>query len=107
VSPITDRHLKHLVKAMDQNSAGFTYLKNTFPRIRDAKIKDGVFFGPQIRQLIQDIKFEDQLLKWKKQHGNHSKMLLPIFLVIIRQKTTVICWLILYNLTKLWDVICL
>jgi hypothetical protein len=28
------------------------YLKNKFPRISDAKIKEWVFFGPQIRELI-------------------------------------------------------
>jgi len=32
-----------------------------FSRISDAKIKDGVFVGPQIRDLIQVVKFEDQL----------------------------------------------
>ena len=46
---------------MGQNSAGFIYLKNTFPRISDAKIKEVVFVGPQVRKLIQDIKSEDQL----------------------------------------------
>jgi hypothetical protein len=40
---------------MGQNSAGFTYLKNTFPRISDAKIKEGVFVRPQISELIQDV----------------------------------------------------
>jgi hypothetical protein len=34
---------KTLVKAMDQNSAGFMYLKNKLPRTSDAKIKEGVF----------------------------------------------------------------
>jgi hypothetical protein len=51
---------------MDQNSAGFTYLRNTFPRIRDAKIKEGVFVGPQIRELMQYAKFEDQLREEEK-----------------------------------------
>jgi len=46
---------------MDQNSAGFAYLKNTFPRISTAKIKEGVLVGLQIRKLIQDVKFEDRL----------------------------------------------
>jgi len=36
-------------------------LKNKFPRISDAKIKDGIFVGSQIRELIQDVKFEYQL----------------------------------------------
>jgi hypothetical protein len=51
---------------MDQNSAGFMYLKNTFPRISDAKIKAGVLVGPQVRELIKDIKFEDQLSELEK-----------------------------------------
>jgi hypothetical protein len=35
--------IKNFVKAMDQNSAGFMYLKNNFPRISDAKIKEGLY----------------------------------------------------------------
>jgi hypothetical protein len=35
--------------AKDQNSAGFMCCKNKFLRISDAKIKDGIFVGPQIR----------------------------------------------------------
>jgi DNA repair photolyase len=52
---------KNFVKALDKNSTGFMDLKNMFSMISDAKIKVGVFVGPQIKELIQDIKFEDQL----------------------------------------------
>jgi hypothetical protein len=31
------------------------YLKNKFPRISDAKIKEGVLSGPHIRELIPKI----------------------------------------------------
>ena len=58
--------IKNFVRAMGQNSAGFMNLKNKFPRISDAKIKEGVFFGPQIRQLIQDVQYEDQLSEMEK-----------------------------------------
>jgi hypothetical protein len=44
--------IKNFVETMDQNSAGFTYLKNKFPRISNYKIKEGVFVGHQIRKLI-------------------------------------------------------
>ena len=44
---------------MDQNSVGLMYFKNTFPRIGDVKTKEGVFVGPQVRELIQNIKFEE------------------------------------------------
>jgi hypothetical protein len=32
-------------------------LTNKFPRIRDAKIKDGTFVGPRMKELIEDVKF--------------------------------------------------
>jgi hypothetical protein len=41
--------IKNFVKAMDQNSAGFLYLTNKLPRISEAKVREGVFAGPQIR----------------------------------------------------------
>ena len=37
---------------MDQPGTGILYLKNTFPRVSNAKIKDGINLGPQIRELI-------------------------------------------------------
>ncbi|CAB3229261.1 unnamed protein product [Arctia plantaginis] len=46
---------------MDKNGAGFQYLKEKFPKISDAKIKEGVFVGPQIRQVIKDDIFKEQL----------------------------------------------
>jgi bacterioferritin-associated ferredoxin len=35
-------------------------LKCKCPTISDAKIKEAIFVGPQIRELIQDVKYEDQ-----------------------------------------------
>ena len=58
--------MRNLVKAMDQNSGGFMYLENNFPRISDAKIRERIFVGIQIRELIQDVKFEDQLSEVEK-----------------------------------------
>ena len=54
-------HLKHglmknFVKAANQEEAAFTYLREKFPRLSEAKLKDGIFFGPQIRDLIKDEK---------------------------------------------------
>jgi hypothetical protein len=33
-------------------------LKHKFPRLSDAKIKEGIFVGSQIRELIKDEQFE-------------------------------------------------
>ena len=81
------------------NNSGFMYLKNKFYRITDAKIREGIFVVPQMRELIPDVKFEDQLSKQKRQQGNHSKLSLPIFWEIIRQETVVLWWMILYSPT--------
>lgn len=36
-------------------------MKEKFPRISDAKIKEGIFVGPQIRELMSDSAFEGNL----------------------------------------------
>lgn len=58
--------MKNLVKAMDKTGAGFLYLKERFPKLSDAKLKEGIFVGPQIRMLLNDAEFEDRLnlLEW-------------------------------------------
>jgi hypothetical protein len=53
--------MKNFVKAMDKNGAGFMYSKHKFPGLSDAKIKEGIFVGPQIRELIKDEQFEEQV----------------------------------------------
>jgi hypothetical protein len=58
--------IKNAVKVIGQNSAGFMYLRNQLPSIIDAINKEGVFVGTEIRELIQDIKFENQLSEVEK-----------------------------------------
>ena len=53
--------VKNFVKAMDKTSHGFMYLRQKFPRISEAKIKEGIFVGPQIRTLMTDEHFLDLL----------------------------------------------
>lgn len=53
--------MKNFVKAMDRHGEGFHYLKRKFPKISDAKIKEGIFVGPQIRELMKDSQFEQLL----------------------------------------------
>ncbi|KAK1787970.1 hypothetical protein P4O66_016453 [Electrophorus voltai] len=67
--------MNNLVKAMDQNGSAFKYLSEKFPRISEAKIKEGIFVGPQIRQLFIDKKFE-YLLK-----GDEKKYISPVYSV--------------------------
>ncbi|UYV84178.1 hypothetical protein LAZ67_X001436 [Cordylochernes scorpioides] len=53
--------MKNFVKATDRNASGFAYLKQTFSSIGEAKIKEGIFVGPQIRELQQDENFQNSL----------------------------------------------
>ena len=46
---------------MDTTGRGFEYLRNNFPNVSDAKIKEGIFIGPQIRELMQDKQFDEDL----------------------------------------------
>ena len=54
-------------------------MKNKFPRISDAKINEGISFGPQIRELIQEIKSEDQLSEVEKAARKTFKNATTIF----------------------------
>jgi hypothetical protein len=50
--------MKNFVKAMDHDDQGFLYLQRKFPSTSDVKIKEGIFIGPQIRELMKDQDFE-------------------------------------------------
>ena len=53
--------MKNFVKCMDKTGRGFQYVRNKFPNVSDAKIKEGMFTEPQIRQLMQDRQFDEDL----------------------------------------------
>jgi hypothetical protein len=41
--------IKIFVKVIDKESEGFAYLRQKFPKIHEAKLKEGIFLGPQIK----------------------------------------------------------
>lgn len=53
--------IKNFVKSMRADGDGFKYLRQKFPHISEAKIKEGIFVGPQIRELLKDDNFKSQL----------------------------------------------
>jgi len=53
--------MENFVKGMDKTGRGLEYVRNKFPSVSDAKIKEGIFIGPQIRELIQDKQFDEDL----------------------------------------------
>ena len=62
--------MKQFVKALDKDSATFKYLCKIFPQISDAKLREGIFVGPQIRQVMSDSEFdtimtESEVTAWR------------------------------------------
>jgi len=53
--------MKIFVKGMDKTGHGFEYVRNKFPNVSDTKIKEGIFIGPQIREMMQDKQFNEDL----------------------------------------------
>jgi len=53
--------MKNFVKVMDKTGCGFEYLRNKFSNVSDAKIEEGIFIGPQIRELMQDKQYDKDL----------------------------------------------
>ena len=61
--------MKQFVKAIDKDGTCFQYVRHKFPKISDAKLKEGIFIGPQIRTLLKDENFvntmtKDQISAW-------------------------------------------
>ena len=53
--------MKKSVKDMDKTGLGLQCVRNKFPNVSDAKIEEGIFIGPQIRELMKDKQFDEDL----------------------------------------------
>jgi hypothetical protein len=63
--------MKNSVKTMRRNGNGFQYLQQMLPRISDAKMKEGVFVGPQMKKLTSDRNFDAVLEVTTKRAWEH------------------------------------
>jgi len=41
-------------------------VRNKYPNVSDIKIKEGIFIGPQMRELMQDKQFDEDLNETKR-----------------------------------------
>ena len=53
--------MKNFVKALHENGAAFQHLSTVFPGLSAAKLKEGIFSGPQNREVLKDTDFEELL----------------------------------------------
>ena len=53
--------IKQFVKALDKHGAAFKYLQNLFPKLSEAKVKGGIFIGPQVKLILKSDEFLETL----------------------------------------------
>ncbi|GBN40978.1 hypothetical protein AVEN_806-1 [Araneus ventricosus] len=54
------------VKALDREGVAFLHLRNKFKHLSDAKVKEGMFIGPQIKAVFRDEEFEKKTVRSRK-----------------------------------------
>jgi hypothetical protein len=59
--------MKQLVKALQRDGNCFKYLCIKFPGLSEAKLKEGIFVGPDIRKLISDEMFETTMSNFERE----------------------------------------
>ncbi len=69
------------VKAMGKtNSRGYQYLVAKFPNISTAKLKEGLFVRPQIREVLKDDSFDESLSEYEIRAWHSFKWICGHFL---------------------------
>ena len=53
--------IKQFVKALDKDGAAFKYLQHLFPKLSVAKVKGGMFIGPQVKVILKSDEFLETL----------------------------------------------
>jgi hypothetical protein len=62
--------MKQFGTALDKESAAFEYLRDFFPKFSEAKVKAGVFVGPQIKKILECKEFPKILTTKEKAAWN-------------------------------------
>jgi hypothetical protein len=72
--------MKQFVKALNRNSPCFQYLCTRFSLLSRAKIREGIFDGPQIHKLMMDDSFTDTMTEIEENAWNAFKEVVKKFL---------------------------
>ena len=72
--------MKNFVKALNKEGEGFKYISQKFSALSEAKLKAGVFVGPDIRALFRDEEFEHALTPVEKRAWLAFKAVVQNFL---------------------------
>lgn len=72
--------MKNFVKALDKDADAFKYLALKFPHISEGKRRQGIFIGPEIRELMKDNQFVSQMKAIELKAWNDFKAVVENFL---------------------------
>jgi hypothetical protein len=72
--------MKNFVKALAVEGAGLQYLRDKFPSISEAKLRAGIFIGPQIRAILSDSDFEMSLTQNERRAWVSFRLVVDNFL---------------------------
>jgi hypothetical protein len=61
------------VKSTDKEREDFVYLRKKLPKISEAKMKEGIFVGPQIKQILEDQDFSTKSNATDRRHSKISE----------------------------------
>ena len=79
--------IKQFTKALDKDGDCFTYLYQAFPGLSMEKNKAGIFYGPQIHQLIRDPEFENSMNEVELEAWKAFVLVVKIFLATLKPET--------------------
>ena len=72
--------MKQFTKALDREGQCLMYLRKQFEKLSDAKIKKGIFHGPQIRKMFKDQNFIHHMMVIEKSAWLSFKSIIENFL---------------------------
>jgi hypothetical protein len=72
--------MKQFVTALDKEKAAFKFLQGFFPKLSEAKVKAGVFVGPQIKKILECKEFPKKLTRVQKAAWSSFKAVVDGFL---------------------------
>lgn len=58
--------MKNFIKVLDEESNGFSYFRGKLLKIIEEQLKEVIFVGPQMREIITHGKYEAKLIAQKK-----------------------------------------
>ena len=72
--------VKQFIKALDVESGAFQEVRHMFPKLSDAKVKAGIFVGPQIKTMLKSKSLEDKMSDVEKKAWQSFRRVVEGFL---------------------------